>query len=373
MATPAYGLDADLKAKADAKYDTALEKEVTDWISAVTGQAKDGPVGEWLHDGKVLCALANAIKPGSIKKVNTMNAPFKQRENITYFQKFMRDNGMAEAGMFGTDDLYDQKNMGSFITAVNTFGGVIQTTIPEFTGPKLGVAVTAEVQDKKRASGVATQCGGLAGVMEVQKLTQGKREVAGGTNAGVKDGSMATADAAGLDGDLAAKKAAKYDPQVEAAVVGWIEAITGESKTGTAHEWLKSGQVLCRLANKIKPGAVKDINTMATPFKERENITHFQKAMREAGVPETQLFGTDDLYEANDLGTFMRSVVNYGGAVQTSNPSLPKLGAAVSHINDKDKKRDSGIVKQTDAMQAMMEVERPKNTGITAGADAGKK
>jgi len=257
---------------------------------------------------------------------------------------------------------------------MNTFGGVIQTTMPSFTGAKLGVAVTAEVKDKKRASGVATQCGGLAGVMEVQKMTQGKREVAGGTNTGVKDGANHTADAAGLDGDLAAKKAAKYDPQVEADVVKWIEAVTGESKGGaSAHEWLKSGQLLCRLANKITPGAVKTINTMATPFKERENITYFQKAMRDAGVPETQLFGTDDLYEQNDLGIFMRSVVNYGGAVQGSNPSLPKLGAAVSHTMDGDKQRHAGVVKQGDAMQAMMQVERPANTGITAGADAGKK
>merc|ERR1719225_2508564 len=187
--------------------------------------------------------------------------------------------------------------------------------------------------------------------MEVQKLTQGKREVAGGTNAGVKDGSAHAADAAGLDADLAAKKAAKYDPQVEAAVVSWIEAITGEAKGGaSAHDWLKSGQVLCRLANKIKAGAVKDINTMATPFKERENITHFQKAMRDAGVPETQLFGTDDLYEANDMGTFMRSIVNYGGAVQSVNPSLPKLGAAVSHLMQ-DAKRTDGHVGQYDAMQ----------------------
>jgi len=371
MATPAYGLDADLAAKAASKYDTALEKEVTTWISAITGKAQEGTIGEWLHDGKVLCELANAIKPGSIKKINTMNAPFKQRENITYFQKFMRENGMTESAMFGTDDLYDEKNMGSFIVSINTFGGVIQGTIPEFKGPKLGVQVEAQVKDAKRASGVATQCGGLAGVMEVQKLTQGKREVAGGTNDAVKSGTAVSADAAGLDADLAAKKAAKYDPQVEAAVVQWIQSVTGESQTGSAHEWLKNGQVLCRLANKVKPGSVANINTMATPFKERENITFFQKAMRDAGVPESQLFGTDDLYEANDLGTFMRSVVNYGGAVQSSNSSLPKLGAAVSHLMQ-DAKRTDGHVGQYDAMQAKMEVERPKNTGITAGADAGR-
>merc|ERR1719245_1924888 len=87
----------------------------------------------------------------------------------------MRDNGMTESAMFGTDDLYDEKNMGSFIVALNTFGGVIQGTIPEFSGPKLGVAVEAHVQDANRAGGPATQCGGLAGTMEVQKLTQGKR------------------------------------------------------------------------------------------------------------------------------------------------------------------------------------------------------
>lgn len=372
MATPAYGLDATLAAKAAAKYDPALETEVTTWISAVTGVAMEGTVGEWLHDGKVLCQLANAIKPGTVKKINTMNAPFKQRENITYFQKFMRENGMNESSMFGTDDLYDEKNMGSFITSMNTFGGVLQTHCPEFSGPKLGVAVESHVTDAKRNAGPATQSGGLTGVMEVHALNQGKREVAGGTNAGVKSGTEVSADAAGLDADLAAKKAAKYDPAVEAEVVKWIEAITGQSKGGaSAHEWLKNGQVLCEVANKITPGAVAKVNTMATPFKERENITYFQKAMRDAGVPESQLFGTDDLYEANDLGTFMRSVVNYGGAVQSANPSLPKLGAAVTHGMD-DAKRNVGHVSQQDAMQANMQVERPKNTGITSGADAGR-
>ncbi len=97
--------------------------------------------------------MASAIKPGSVKMVNTVNAPFKERENITYFQKFMRNNGLRETAMFDTDDLYDAKNLGSFITAINTFGGVIQGSIPEFTGPKLGVAVEAYVQDVDVLSG----------------------------------------------------------------------------------------------------------------------------------------------------------------------------------------------------------------------------
>merc|ERR1712032_554096 len=107
---------------------------------------------------------------------------------------------------------------------------------------------------------------------------------------------------------------------------------------------------------------------------ERENITFFQKVMRDFGVPESQLFGTDDLYDDKDMGTFIRSVINFGGAVQLSSQgaSLPKLGAAATHSLAGDQKRGSGVVNQYEAMQRNMEVERPKNTGITAGADAGK-
>jgi len=329
-----------------------------------------------LHDGLVLCDLANKIKPGSCKP-SKMSAPFKQRENITYFQKFCRDAGVSESAMFGTDDLYDAKNMNSVTRSINNLGGVVQVTFPDFAGPKLGEAIHAHVKDEKRAGGVATQSGGLAGTMEVQKLTQGKREVAGGTNTAVKSGTEVAADAAGLDADLAKKKAAKYDPALEASVVQWIEAITGEKKDTdkTAQQWLQSGQVLCRLANKIKPGSVASINTMHTPFKERENITFFQKVMRDFGVPESQLFGTDDLYEDKDMGTFIRSVINFGGEVQKSSEgaSLPKLGVATTHALEGDQKRVSvGAVSQYEAMQRNMDVERPKNTGITSGADAGK-
>ena len=32
---------------------------------------------DWLHDGTVLCRLANAIKPGTIARVNKPTMPFK--------------------------------------------------------------------------------------------------------------------------------------------------------------------------------------------------------------------------------------------------------------------------------------------------------
>jgi len=331
----------------------------------------DRTMGDWLHDGQVLCNLVNKIQPGTIKKINTGAMVFKQRENITYFQKFCRDMGVPEIAMFGTDDLFDQKNMNSVTKSINMLGGCIQVKLPAFDGPKLGIAVETHVQDGKRETGPVSQTGGLTGKMEVQKLTAGRREVAGGA-AGVLSGTDVHADAAGLDADLAEKKAAKYDAAAEAEVTDWIETITGEKKEGNFHEWLKSGQVLCRLANKIKPGSVGTINTMKTPFKERENITFFQKVMRDFGVPESQLFGTDDLYDDKNMMVFISSMICFGGALQVTpeGANLPALGAATNHALEGDKKRGSGVVSQYEAMQRNMEVERPKNTGITAGADA---
>merc|ERR1739845_114493 len=115
-----------------------------------------------------------------------------------------------------------------------------------------------------------------------------------------------------------------------------------------------NGQVLCKLANKIKAGAVPDINTMSSAFKERENITYFQKAMRQIGVPESSLFGTDDLYDEKDMGTFLLSVSAYAGAVQTSGFSGPSLGPAMTHHMDDVKRQGLTAVSQYVAMEQAM-------------------
>merc|ERR1719220_2901412 len=82
----AQGLDADMKRIMESKFDAATAAEVCRWIEEVTGQQQgDQSMAEWLKSGVVLCALANAIKPGSATGVKDDDKPFNQMENIKKF------------------------------------------------------------------------------------------------------------------------------------------------------------------------------------------------------------------------------------------------------------------------------------------------
>jgi hypothetical protein len=77
----------------------------------------------------------------------------------------------------------------------------------------------------------------------------------------------------GMDVELAEKAKGKYDPKMEVSARAWIEAVLGEPLgAGSLQAELKSGEVLCRVINTIKPGSVKKINQMKMPFMQMENI-----------------------------------------------------------------------------------------------------
>jgi hypothetical protein len=169
-----YGIDKELKDKQAAKYDVGLEREVTQWIETVTGESRgDASMHDWLKSGVVLCNLANKVKPGSVAKINSSAMPFKQMENIKFFMDFARKASVPESSMFGTPDLFEDKNMGSVVSCINTLGGAIQVNIPEFSGPKLGIAMNTGSSDKKRAGGLCTDMSaGFNATLEVQRPTE---------------------------------------------------------------------------------------------------------------------------------------------------------------------------------------------------------
>jgi len=178
-----YGLDAELKAKALSKYDVDIETEAARWIEALTGVAVADDFYGALRTGQVLCQLVNAIKPGTIGKINCTGGPFKERENISSFLKACRSLGVQEYALFSTDDLYEGNSMQSVAKCIHALGGALRRSVPDFQGPHLGIADTSKAKrDRKRSLGVASQTGGFHGAMERSHLDLTSGQIVRGTS-----------------------------------------------------------------------------------------------------------------------------------------------------------------------------------------------
>jgi hypothetical protein len=125
--------------KKNAKYDPNQEREVRQWIEAVTGEKfASNNFQQSLKDGKLLCKLMNKLKPGIIPKINAQNMPFMQMENIGYFLKAAQEIGLRNTDTFQTVDLYEDKNLPKVIQALMSLGSIAQQ-LPSYRGPTIGV------------------------------------------------------------------------------------------------------------------------------------------------------------------------------------------------------------------------------------------
>lgn len=67
--------------------------------------------------------------------------------------------------------------------------------------------------------------------------------------------------------------AGKRDKEQEQEAQEWIEAITGESFTGSFEDSLRDGILLCKVMNKLHPGIVQKINVSGGDYKMMDNIS----------------------------------------------------------------------------------------------------
>lgn len=169
----------------------------------------------------------------------------------------------------------------------------------------------------------------------------------------------------GLDAQLAEKRAASYNADLEREAREWIEAVTGETLNGTFQEALKDGTILCKLANKISPGAIKKIGTGKMPFIQMENIGNFLTVCSsKLGVPANDLFQTVDLYEAKNMNQVIDAIHAVGRASQKiSGFSGPYIGAKLATQNER--KFTEAQLKQSEAIVPQL------NKGSTGANAAG--
>ena len=117
-----------------------------------------------------------------------------------------------------------------------------------------------------------------------------------------------------LERQVRAKLAGKRSPEMEKEAQEWIEAILGKKfpPNELFEDVLKDGQVLCELMNKISPGSVSKINSSGGQFKMMENINIFQKALKDYGVDDVDVFQTVDLWEKKDIAQVVTTLFALG-------------------------------------------------------------
>ncbi|KAJ1451262.1 calponin homology domain-containing protein [Pelagophyceae sp. CCMP2097] len=172
-----------------------------------------------------------------------------------------------------------------------------------------------------------------------------------------------------------AAKLIELKPQMDEAIV-WIEVVTEEKMEGTFDEWLRSGQVLCRLLNKIKPDSVKKVNAGAMPFKQMENLSMYTRGVKALGMHESDCFDTNDLFRGNDIGKVVQSIHAFGSLVRSKKLyDGPQLGVMHAQRNAREfteaqiAQGRTATSKLTAGSSSTMEKTHAVMSGITVGHD----
>ncbi|KAN0032408.1 hypothetical protein ACTFIV_006302 [Dictyostelium citrinum] len=144
----------------------------------------------------------------------------------------------------------------------------------------------------------------------------------------------------GLDADLANKRAALYDKDLENDTRAWIESLTGEKINGDLIAALKSGVILCKLGNKIKDKSCKSSPSSA-PFVQMENINSFLNLCKQQGVATTDLFMTVDLFEAKNPNQVIQGLqalkrITSGGGKPTTTAKTAPTPATIFDTTSKN-------------------------------------
>jgi hypothetical protein len=135
-----------------------------------------------------------------------------------------------------------------------------------------------------------------------------------------------------LDRDLQRRSQAKYDDRflsMEKEAREWIEQVLGEPLLPADRDLcdcLKDGVALCKLVNKVSPGASK-YKVSSMPFVQMENISQFLAFASRLGMPPHDSFQTIDLYERKNVFQVIQALHTFSRfAVQKGDLDAPVLG-----------------------------------------------
>jgi len=152
------GFAAEAQKRINSKYSEESAEEAMKWILLVTGESfstsgQADSVHEILKDGQILCKLANKLKNGSVKKIQTSQMAFKCMENINAFLTSAKDLGVPTEETFQTVDLWEKQNMHSVIICLQSLGRKASNFGQPSIGPKEAEKNVRQFSDEQIRSG----------------------------------------------------------------------------------------------------------------------------------------------------------------------------------------------------------------------------
>jgi hypothetical protein len=216
--------------------------------------------------------------------------PFKKMENIANYLKAVRAIGMKEFEMFGTPDLYEEKNMNMVINSFHALGRTLQTIMPDAPFPKLGIKIVeknerhfSEQQLREAANAVSVMSLGSSKLAQkaAGDVLAGRAaltDVLGEPTKGVQEHHAAPAPkpAAATPAKPAAAAAA-----ADALPAGWVSAWTDEGCACTAARGAAAALLFCRGERRHCPPTSR-----AAPTARRRVLQKYRGRLFQLGAPD---------------------------------------------------------------------------------------
>ncbi|ORX56110.1 hypothetical protein BCR36DRAFT_177712 [Piromyces finnis] len=153
----------------------------------------------------------------------------------------------------------------------------------------------------------------------------------------------------------------------EKAAINFIESTLGESLSinDNIQRTLRSGVILCRIIQKVKPELMPRISARPLPFLQMENIHNFLNASKELGVKPDNLFQTSDLYEGTDMNKVFHTLISLDKVLKGEDDDNLNIEISNNSLNKKQPNSNKNRSKHVSTIEIFEQSQRNNSARVS--------